>query len=167
VSTPVALQPLAANDGRTPRSVYFTTKSGAESYARRQARAESPTNTITGVPFVSGLFRPVEGGKAFEVRLAQFGDFEVREVTEFELVRRQQAGMRAEVERRTDEAARWQADGDKSRMGSVRAEFHRYARECRERAREIETQLTIAGVRQVGAEPITSSERDSREAASR
>lgn len=167
MSAPVAMQPGAANDARPPRPAYFATQGGAEFYARSQARAESPTGTITGVPFVSGLFRAVEGGKAFEVKLKPFGDFEVREVSEFELVRRQQAGMRAEVVRQTERAHQWEADADASRMGSVRAEFRRYARECREAARELEAQLTIAGVRQVGAEPITSSERDNRTEASR
>jgi len=166
VTVPVSLLPGAANDAHPARPVYFTTREGAESYARGQAREESPTRTITGVPFVSGLFRPVEGGKAFEVRLAHFGDFEVREVSEFELVRRQQAGKRAEAERQRERAVEWDLAADKSRMGSVRDEFRRYARECREAQRELETQLTISGVRQIGAEPVTSSELDNREAGS-
>src|SRR6478609_1135142 len=107
-SRPVSLQPGAAND-RPSRPTYFTTKQGAESHARRQAAAESPTATTTGVPFVPGLFRPVEGGKAWEVKLAHFGDFEVREVTQFEIARRQQAGMRHDIAKLIAQAEGYEA----------------------------------------------------------
>jgi len=168
---PVALQPAAANDARPSRPTYFTTRDGAESYARRLARGESPTATITGVPFVRGLFRPIEGGKAFEVRLAHFGDYEVREVTQLELARRQQAGMRADVARLIAQAEEYEAKAATTRMVSLKEQRLRYARSARQQAREIALQLTISLARPAEGladdiEPRFSGERDSREAVS-
>jgi hypothetical protein len=166
-------QPLASNDTGRTRPIYFTTKQGAESHARRQARADSPTATITGVPFVRNLFRAVEGGRAWEVKMAQFGDFEVREVTEHEIVRRQQAGMRADVVRLLEQAVEYEAKAAATKPGfeSLRQQRLRYAREARDEARQIELQLTISGVRPTAAlvsdiEPLFSGERDAREAGS-
>jgi hypothetical protein len=120
---------------------------------------------------VRNLFRAVEGGRAWEVKMAQFGDFEVREVTEHEIVRRQQAGMRADVVRLLEQAVEYEAKAAATKPGfeSLRQQRLRYAREARDEARQIELQLTISGVRPTAAlvsdiEPLFSGERDAREA---
>ena len=172
-ATPASLQPAAANDSRPARPTYFTTKQGAESHARRLAADESPTRTTTGVPFVPDLFRPVEGGKAWEVKLAHFGDFEVREVSLLELARRQQAGMRADIAKLIAQAEGYEAKAASTNpsMASLKQQRLRYARSARGEAREIELQLTISLARPAGdladeIEPRFSGERDSREAVS-
>lgn len=164
---PVSLLPGAANDARAPRPVYFQTRASAIHYARKLAQNESRDSLVTAVRFVENAFTPAGGGRCFAVELAAPGDdYQVRELSPAELARRVQTGMRATVERLLADADRWAADAEKSRFGSVRAEFFRYARNSREQAREIETQLTVASVRKV-EEPFYSSERDSRAEASR
>jgi len=163
--------PGATNDGFTVRGPYYTTAAGADAAARRRAQDESPTRTTTGVPFARGLHRALEGGKAFGHCPGNI-DYVVVEYSEQEVERLQQAGMRAFVPREYDRATEHTNAASLATNGSSLRSFHEhYANEHRSRARVVETQLTLYGLRKTlpldCSEPATSSERDSRHSEAR
>ncbi len=140
-------QPLAANDARPARPVVFQTHGSAQAHALRLARAESPAERAERVEWVAGLgcYRAAEGGTAFEIGLDTCGgDFVIFALSPTEVARRQQAGIRAAIAEHEAEAVTWDERVAKSRMGSVQAEFRRYAAESRAAARSLELLLVLA-----------------------
>lgn len=167
---PAWMQPAGANDARPARPVFYQTITSAEAAAHRAARHQSPTNRAGGVEFVPGVLRAVEGGKGYEVQLANI-DFVVIEVSEEELDRRVQSGIR----RRVAELQAHAAIEDQAALAAKSACFvkmhSKWAAEARNEARELERRLTVSMVRPGGAlvddsEPRLSADRDAREARS-
>jgi hypothetical protein len=136
----------------TARKVYFQTKSGAESHAIRLARAESPSGLVSTLRYVPGVFQAPEGGAAYEAFPGEL-DWFVREVPAAELARRAQAGIRREVDRLI-EAAEFSAKRASELLASGKPASDCFVRmrqgevaEYRDRARALETELTVAVAR--------------------
>lgn len=147
MSAPVAILPLADNEARPPRLPVFQTRAFAESHAIRCARVLSATQTVDAFDGAPGLFRATEGGPAFLAEsTAGLGEFVVRPVLEPEFSRLVQAGLRSAIAQCLEKAAAWELRAGTLRPGAVHAEHVRWAREERDRARELETKLTVAAV---------------------
>jgi hypothetical protein len=165
-ATPVSLQPPSANDARAPRPVYWQTSGAAVSHAKRLAMAASPVGLATAVKFVSNAWRATGAAAVFVVESCQPGDdYVVREASAAEIHRAQQAGIRSEVARLYEHAATEDAAADRAKTATFVKMHSKWAADSRNRARELETSLTVSGVYDC-AEPIFSAERDSREAGS-
>lgn len=150
MSAPIAMQPAAANDARTPRCPAYQTLPGAQAAAQRAARAESRADTCQPLTGVStfGAYQATGAAAVFEVTLDTIGgDYLVKPVTLAEVARRQQASLRARIAGHLEAAKQYDADAAKSRMGSVKALFEGYARESRAKARDLEAQLTVSVAR--------------------
>jgi hypothetical protein len=163
--------PGAANDARPARPVYFQTPGGAQTHAKRLAMAESPVGLARPVKYVHNAWRATGAATVFIVEsvAAQSDDYVVREASAAEILRAQQAGIRAEVERLYEHARMEDAAADRARPGSCFVLMHtKWAANARNEARELETLLTVSRVRDCAGddEPIFSSERDNREAVS-
>jgi hypothetical protein len=163
--------PGAANDARPARPVYFQTPGGAQTHAKRLAMAESPVGLAHPVKYVHNAWRATGAATVFIVEsvAAQSDDYVVREASAAEILRAQQAGIRAEVERLYEHARMEDAAADRARPGSCFVLMHtKWAANARNEARELETLLTVSRVRDCAGddEPIFSSERDNREAVS-
>lgn len=136
---------MSANDNAA-RKVYYQTKSGAESQCIRLARAESASGLVPTLRYVPGVFQAAEGGRAFEAFPGEL-DWFVREVPAAELARRIQSGIRREVDRLLEEAGHAAARA-KALLGSKYAARHvREAAAYRDRARALETELTVSVAR--------------------
>jgi len=165
---PTALLPQPAN-ARPARPVYFQTPGGAESHAKRRAMAESPVGLASPVKYVRNAWRAAGGSAVFVVEsvAAQSDDYVVREATAAEILRAQQAGIRAEVERLYEKAREEDAAADRARAACFVLMHSKWAANARNEARELETLLTVSGVHRCvpldDSEPVLSSERDSRE----
>lgn len=146
-AAPAALQPLSAN-ARPARPVYYQSLGSAEAAQHRSAREESPTNRVTRVEHASSILRAVEGGVGFEIVIGGI-DYEVRRVSEVEIARRVQSGIRREIE----EAYAAAAIEDSAALAAKTTTFvlvhQRWAAKHRSRARELELQLRVSGVRAV------------------
>ena len=154
---------MSAANTNAARPTFFQTHGGASAFALRCARQGSPTGRASRVEFVANTYQAFEGGLAFEAAsAAPSDDYTVRELPAAELTRRQQSGMRAAVASLHERADAHDLAVVAAITKPVKAMHASYAAECREEAREIEMLLTVAGVRRVGPEPVTSSERDSR-----
>lgn len=122
----------------------FRTRDGAVQHAHYLAR-ENGKGLSSGVPFAPGVYRAVEGGKAFEVSLTHI-DWQVIEVDEAALARTVQRNMRLAVEQLNGEAKLEDAKSEKAASDTF-VRYHRTeAARLRAQARDIETQLTVARV---------------------
>jgi hypothetical protein len=170
VSAPIALQPGASNDARPSRPVYYQTVGAAQTHAKRLAMAASPVGLATPVKYVHNAWRATGAAAVFVVQSAAPGDdYVVREASAAEILRAQQSGIRAEVERLYEHARMEDAAADRARPGSCFVLMHtKWAANARNEARELETLLTVSRVRDYAGddEPLFSSERDNREAVS-
>jgi hypothetical protein len=167
VSAPVSMLPGAAN-ARPARPVYYQTVGGAQTHAKRLAMAASPVGLATPVKYIHNAWRATGAAAVFVVRSAA-PDYVVREASADEILRAQQSGIRAEVERLYEHARMEDAAADRARPGSCFVLMHsKWAANARNEARELETLLTVARVRDCAGddEPLFSSERDNREAVS-
>jgi len=145
-ATPCA-QPLAANDARPARPVFFQTHSGAQSYAVKRAMAESPVGLAKPVKFVANAWQAAGAAAVFVVESSAPGDdYVVRQAAADETHRAQQAGIRTEVERLYEKAREEDAAADRAK-GACFVKMHsRWAADARNEARELETRLIASGV---------------------
>lgn len=139
----------APADSRPARPVVFVTRSSAEAYAIRRVQCLSRDGLAHPLEFVPGAFLHRAGGPCFAVEPAPgpLGEWLVLELTAADIGRRQQSGMRHAVDALYAEAESWTEQALASRLGAVRAHFFTEARQARERARDIETRLTMSVVR--------------------
>lgn len=172
IATPSLHSSLPANDLPARPLAVYQTHAGAQTYAIKRAMAESPEGLAKPVEFVPNAWQP-KGGRSicFIVESCQPGDdYQVREASQLEITRVQQANMRAEVERLYEQAATEDAAADRAKAACFILMHSKWAAQARSKARDLETRLTVSGVRDCVpfdcSEPITSSERDSREVAS-
>lgn len=135
---------MSANDNAA-RPVYFQTRASAESHALRLARAASPSGRVPMSRLLPGIYQAAEGGPAYEVRPGEI-DWLVREVPADELARRIQSGIRNEVDRLLEQASVAAARAKQLLGSSFSARHTKDAAQYRERARELETKLTVSAV---------------------
>lgn len=146
-TAPTSTLPLPSNDARPSRPTYFQTPAGASAFALRSAQQESPNRSARQLEFVRNAYQATEGGKVYAVESAAPGDeYVVRELPASEVERLQQAGIRHAVERCLDKAAAHELAAGIMRPGAVHAMHKREAQLERDRARELETRLTVAVV---------------------
>ncbi len=167
--TPIAMQPLAANDGlRLPRCVVFQTLGGAQQAAKRLAREASPVNLCEPVTDLgqTEVWAAIDDDARFIVRLDTIGgDWVVRPISLSEVTRLQQAHLRAKEADYREEAARCTTEAFRRPEGSaVRRELLRRADEMLDCARRVAIKLILGSVIDCD---FASSERDSREVGSR
>jgi hypothetical protein len=136
---------VSANDN-SARPVVFQTRAGAEAHCLRLARAGSPSGRVPTLRYVPGVYQAEEGGKAYEVRPGTI-DWLVREVPADELARRVQSGIRGEVDRLLECAGIAAARASQLLGTSFSARHTKDAAQYRERARALETELTVSAVR--------------------
>lgn len=144
MSAPVATQPLPENDSRPARPVYYQTPSGAEGYAKRLAAAASTDGLARPVEFVQGVY---QGGSRFFAAesAAPSDDYVVRELPAAEVTRRQQAGIRAAIERCGHEVKAHQLGAGIAKPGSCFERIHlERVAQVKDRIRELELRLTVA-----------------------
>lgn len=131
--------------------MFFTTKAGAVAHAARSARFASPSGIYVAVQHVADTYQPTEGGKAYRVELAAPGDdYVVHEVSAVELARLVQSGLRAAITLCEEKAKAHDLAAGIMKPGSAVCRLHtRNAAEERDRARELETLLTVSAAKPV------------------
>ena len=139
-----ATQPLPANDSRPARPVFFQTASGADRQAIRLASAASTDGMARPVEFVRGVYQG--GQKHFSAEsAAPSDDYVVRELPAAEVARRQQAGIRAAIEKCGHEIDAHKRASEIAKPGSRFEHIHlERIEQVRERVRELELRLTVA-----------------------
>lgn len=140
---------LVTELGRT-----YPTRESADSMALKLALRHSPSGLAGPVRFLNGAYRAAEGGPVYEHALLPVG-WGVREIPAGELARRVQADLRREIDRLIG-MAQFSAARAKALIASGKPASNcfvrvrqREASEYRDRARELETQVTCSIARAV------------------
>ncbi len=136
-------QPLPGNDSRPARPEFFQTPTSADTYATRRAMASSTDGLARPVEFTRGIYQG--GSHYFAVEsAAPSDDYVVRELTVAEVTRRQQAGIRAAIERCGHELKSHQLAAGIAKAGSCFERIHlERVAQVRERVRELELRLIV------------------------